>query len=298
MSQCLNCGSANHKTDGCTYPTYLSKCSRCLIVSPNGDGHGLPCTRVHTEYGLKKGIMALDATSVFQIRLTNASDSLHILNGADNKMELIERGAFSQYLSTETDGIFSTYIDQSERVIDYDAVIFKRFAILFAFFDEGNWYFRCRGVVTSTHGLICFPIRKMFQNDRDKFFLPPEFGSNTALVVGVSSMLPSTKLQVKVYANPIGELKDADECYVGFIEWYKETQSIKISENLMHDNAPELKFESVLYDRIIEGKRVGNLTKHRKYNNKIFKQTSAKSQVGLMRCFLTDYQPNNFGNLC
>lgn len=285
MSQCFNCGSVEHKTDGCPNPSYLSKCSRCLIVSPNGGDHGLPCTRVHTEYGLKTSIMALETSSVFQIRFTNTSDSLYIFNGANNNMELIEPDAFSQYQSTETDGIFTTYNDKGERVIDYDAIVFKRFSVLFAFYDDGNWYFRYRGVVTSTHGLICFPVRKVFQNHRDKFFLPREFSSNTALVIGVNSILPSTKLQVKVYANPSGELNDANDCYVGSLEWYKETQSVEISQNLMHDNAPELKFDSVLYDRIIEGKKVGNLSKHRKYNNKKFKLSSAQSQVGSKKCY-------------
>lgn len=302
MSQCVNCGSVNHKTDGCPNPSYLSKCSRCLIVSLNGGDHGLPCTRIHTEYGLKKSIMALEASSVFQIRFTNASDSLYILNGAKNSMELIEPDAFPQYLSTETDGIFTTYVDQDERVIDYDAVVFKRFSILFAFFDAGNWYFRCRGVVTSTHGFICFPVRKVFQNHRDKFFLPQEFSSNTALVIGVSSILPSTKLQVKVFANPSGELNDGNDCYIGSLEWYKETQSIKISENMTHDNAPELKFDSVLYDRIIEGKRVGNLSKHRKFNNQKFERSSAQSKVSWRRyVFLINFcQPiqTTFFYLC
>lgn len=224
MSQCLNCGLANHETGSCSFPLNLKKCSRCFAVSLTGVDHE-SCEPAHNTISYKPLVMALKPTEIFRIRIGNKSDSFGIFNGATCTMEIIDdNNTVVQLLSTATNGIFSILGDfRGERLIVYNAVTSKHFSILVAFFHQGEWNFRGRMVITPKNRILVFPMRGKLHNKNEKLIVPKSYRLNTALIIGIGTQESSTKLELYTHRETNS---------IGTIEWFRESDIIEISEHL------------------------------------------------------------------
>lgn len=245
MVECYNCGSSKHFTGYCSFPQKLAKCTVCLAVSLTGRDHEPPCKPAENLIGLKMAAMAMKPLPILKVMLASSLDSFHVFNGASNEFEHIDQGAYSQFQSVETDGLF--LVKGPEKSIEYSAISLKCFSILFAVFRGNDWYFRFRAFVTPGNGVVCVPIHKVFEKRGGRLSFPPEFSLNTAFIIGVSSANLGANIKMFVYANENGQILSDEDGYSGSVKWEKKGNSVRISESLNVNNMRELFFNSLLY---------------------------------------------------
>lgn len=67
-------------------------------------------------------------------------------------------------------------------MMSYDAVSIKRFSIVFGFYHKKAWRLRIRLVVTTSIGIILFPVTKTLFIENGKFQVPEDYRANTVQI--------------------------------------------------------------------------------------------------------------------
>lgn len=144
-TNCFNCGNVHSMR--CEFPTYFSRCYRCLVISFDGSGHTPPCAPENTISEICKDIFAKSPLPLLKLRLDKSECDIHYLN--------INSGQFEEFsdcqvlLSSATDGIFSFKEAKHYGILSYDATSFMRMTFVVAVLDSANiWRIRFRGILT------------------------------------------------------------------------------------------------------------------------------------------------------
>lgn len=152
-------------------------------------------------------------------------------------------------MANSIDGIFSIGKSTDGRtLIRFSGASIKRFAIQFAFFNENDWRYRFRAVITHQEGVLCFPMQRSVDKCGKKYLFPEEYSSNT--VLGIRTAAEDSRLGFRVLAHengtPFGQYTDD---YYGHVTWSQSMDLIQISPNLTLGGCKKsLRFTRLLYE--------------------------------------------------
>lgn len=244
---CLNCGS-NHETLDCNDPNLWIKCPRCLVSSMDGTGHSLTCRLAGTTSGIRSNIYALKPLDMFMMRTKNLNDELYFLNNETNSFEIVKKSL--TLLANAVDGVFKFgKATDGRMLIQFMGTSIKRFAIAFAFFNENDWRYRFRAVVTHQEGVLCFPMQRSVEKCDQKYIFPDQ-DHNTVLVLGIRTSAAKSRIGFRVFANENGTpFGNPDDDIYGHVTWSPSMDLIEISPNLSSGgNKKSLRFTRLLYE--------------------------------------------------
>lgn len=154
-----------------------------------------------------------------------------------------ESGAFADVtadLNNELlEGVFSfKRLASGKRIMSFDAITVKRFAILFAFCHNESWCVRLGLISTTKNGFLGFKITKTLYQDNGKFAVPPPWNGNTALVFGIQSGRNDIDMRIRVFTERMYE------CYISY---HYARDEINLSDELLPSNARKRSYASHLY---------------------------------------------------
>lgn len=161
-------------------------------------------------------------------------------------------------------GIFSFKTLQSGRtVMTLDAVSIKRIAIVFAFWHKHCWRVRFRLVVSTSNGMVAFPLTRTLFLDDGKIQMPTDFKHNTALFLGLHSEADLNTLALRVFANANGVIDAMNfNGYETNISWSK-LDVLSIPDELKSNLARKRKYSLKLYRANGVHRVIGNLSTQR-----------------------------------
>lgn len=244
-------------------PSRLIPCSECLVVSTDGRGHVRPCPPKLTISDERELILS-DATSkVFQMRF-GKDCHIQVLDGDIGKFVDIYSG---KSFFNEIVGIFNfkTFPNNSN-LLTFETSSIKRFSVIFAFFHKKAWRLRLRLVITTTNGIIAYPLTKTLFITDGKIELPNEFQANTALLIGIHTTADAANFALRVYANTTGYIHETFNGYECGLTWDRKSDTISIPDCLKTNNLKRRIFSVILYHASVFGTHtqvVGNLAEQR-----------------------------------
>lgn len=157
-------------------------CPECLVISPNGHGHLSPCAPLFTVSTLKDNCYARRMHRLFDLRFESPNYDIKVLR-SHQFIDVVDQ----MVLNNETlEGIFTfKKVLSGKRVISFDTISAKRFAILFAFCRNNAWRLRLCLMFTTQNGVLGFKATKTMYADANGFEVPPAWKASTALLFGI-----------------------------------------------------------------------------------------------------------------
>lgn len=192
-----------HGFDMCTRPKYLKKCDYCLVFSLDGSGHSNGCIAYGTKANFVTDIYVKSPLPILKMRLENPHDALYVLQKSSGVFEKFQPNAILH--AHEVCTVFNIQKVLEKLVITYSANAIHRFSVVLAYRMEGVWRLRFR-VVTSKDGVLVFPLFSTFQHNANVYSVPPEYDTNTVLILGVDANQNESKIMMRIYANENGNV--------------------------------------------------------------------------------------------
>lgn len=245
-------------------PNHYHRCPECLVFSLDGRGHISPCAPLRSISPRRKHMYSDTMTTVFQLRFDQQC-SIQIFDSEHRVFFNVDPGL--KLHNDIIEGIFSFKKLQSDQtVMSYNAVSIKRFAIVFAFWYNDAWRVRFRLVITSSNGLVAFPLTKTLFIDDDEILMPSEYKTNTVLFFGLHSEAEVNKLALRIWANSSGVISTTHgfNGYETTVQWSKKTDRVTISPELKSRYARDKKFSTKLYRANGVHKMIASLSSQRK----------------------------------
>lgn len=245
-------------------PSRYHPCPECLVVSNDGCGHVLPCPPKRTISGRREQLITSTMNKVFQLRFEEDCH-IKVLNGDTGKFIDVRPG--TSFFNEVIEGIFSFKATPNNRsVLTFDAVSIKRFSMVFGFFYKKAWRLRLRLVVTTTNGIVGFPMTKtMFMND-GKFEVPKEFQTNTVLLFGLHTQSDAINLALRVFANTTGYTHETFGGYTCELKWDRRHDTIDVPDCLQSKFAKKKFYSANLYQANGTHRVVGGIAEQRLVN--------------------------------
>lgn len=197
--------------------------------------HVPPCPPKRTISGRRDQLVTNTMNNVFQLRFEK-SCIVQVLSGEMGKF--VDINSSQSIFNEIIEGIFEfKTLQNGNTVMTFDSVSIKRFSIIFAFFRNKSWRLRLRMVVTTSNGIIAFPMTKTLFTTDGKIEIPQEFRTNTVLMFGLHSEADEINLALRVFANSTGLINENHfNGYECAMKWNKREDTMNVPDCLWQKN--------------------------------------------------------------